>query len=68
LTNEIYLIACIPPVFWFALWLQSRRHKKPKTILQPILLNKDGVEEHEVYDPSQDPKRIMRGEIESYFD
>lgn len=24
--------------------------------------------EHEAYDPSQDPERIMRGEVESYFD
>lgn len=70
MTDAILLIGILAA--WIAaLVLMPRMKKKSgKPKLRPLSQWREILREHEAgtYDPSEDPEKIMRGQVESYFD
>ena len=62
-----YLLTVLAILVPWLIAVAIMRKPSPRTIVKGLIPVSE-TEEHEVYDPSQDPEKIMKGELESYFD
>lgn len=62
--TDILLLIAIPAAYFLALAIMPRlNQKRIKTKFKAIERGEAGT-----YDPSEDPDKIMKGQVESYFD
>jgi hypothetical protein len=62
--TDILLLIGIIAAYFAALALMPKFSKKPVVAkFKPIEQGESGT-----YDPSEDPEKVMKGEVESYFD
>ena len=63
-----YLPHLIGIFFAYAIASLIIHQRRPRNFIKKLATYPDKPKEHEVYDPSQDQEKIMKGENESYFD